>query len=177
MKFKNGEVIEKKTGLSTYNYGTLMREGKLSSRLLLSNLVRNEETRPKVIVLCWVPFSLAVLASPMGHLEYTYSHGNVRLLIEEFGFWGWVRSQIPTLRHQAFLRSLARERKWPTQEDLEGVERAVAGLDEGVQRLGPLVTLHLAAVELELDRGQHDRALARIEALRRVARRRWRRTR
>ena len=37
------------------------------------------------------------------------------------------------------------------------------GLDEGIRRLGPLVTLELPAIELELRAGRYDRALARLE--------------
>jgi tetratricopeptide (TPR) repeat protein len=43
------------------------------------------------------------------------------------------------------------------------VEEAVAGLDEGVAKLGPVATLHLLAVELDLERGRYDAALARLE--------------
>lgn len=39
---------------------------------------------------------------------------------------------------------------------------ALAGLDEGITRLGPLVTLELLAIELELERHRYDEALARL---------------
>ena len=119
------DVLESVTGMTAYNYSTLLRDGQLSSRLLLNNLMRNPKTRPEVIVLCWVPLSLALLEPPPGRLKYTYSHGNVGLMIEEFGFWGWVQSQIPTLRHQAFLRSLVLDRDWPTDDDFQAIDRAV----------------------------------------------------
>ena len=45
------------------------------------------------------------------------------------------------------------------------VDEALAGLDEGIARLGPLVTLIQYAVSMEVARGQYDAALARIEAL------------
>jgi hypothetical protein len=41
--------------------------------------------------------------------------------------------------------------------------RAIAGLDEGIARLGPLVSLDSRAIELELALGRHDGALARID--------------
>jgi tetratricopeptide (TPR) repeat protein len=42
---------------------------------------------------------------------------------------------------------------------------AVRGLDEGIQRLGPLVTLQLAAIELELKQQRWEAALARLDQL------------
>ena len=42
---------------------------------------------------------------------------------------------------------------------------AIAGLDEGLARLGPAVTLQLLAIELERRRGTFDSALARIDDL------------
>ncbi len=45
------------------------------------------------------------------------------------------------------------------------VDQALAELDEGIARLGPLVTLIQYAVSMEVARGQYDAALARIDAL------------
>lgn len=45
------------------------------------------------------------------------------------------------------------------------VVEALAGLDEGMSRLGPIVTLGLCAVDLELARNGYDAALKRIDAL------------
>jgi tetratricopeptide (TPR) repeat protein len=42
---------------------------------------------------------------------------------------------------------------------------ALCGLDEGIERLGPLVTIQLHAIELELKRKQFDAALARLEKI------------
>ena len=41
-------------------------------------------------------------------------------------------------------------------------EDALRGLDEGIARLGPLVTLQLAAIDLELRRKDYDAALSRL---------------
>lgn len=46
----------------------------------------------------------------------------------------------------------------------EHLTAAVAGLDEGMRRLGSLVTLQLYAIELELERGDLDAALTRVDA-------------
>jgi len=45
------------------------------------------------------------------------------------------------------------------------IGEALRGLDEGIERLGPLVTLQLVAIELELARRAHDAALARVDRL------------
>jgi tetratricopeptide (TPR) repeat protein len=45
----------------------------------------------------------------------------------------------------------------------ELLDEALRGLDEGIARLGPAVTLDLAALRLELRLGRHDAALRRIE--------------
>jgi len=42
---------------------------------------------------------------------------------------------------------------------------ALRGLDEGIERLGPLVTIQLHAIDLELKRKQFDAALARLEKI------------
>jgi tetratricopeptide (TPR) repeat protein len=42
---------------------------------------------------------------------------------------------------------------------------ALAGLDEGIARLGPLVILELLAIDLELELRQYDNALARLERI------------
>ena len=45
------------------------------------------------------------------------------------------------------------------------IDEALAALDEGIRRLGSIVTLELAALELELSRARHDAALARVDRL------------
>lgn len=47
----------------------------------------------------------------------------------------------------------------------EYVERALQGLDEGLERLGEPVTLQLFAIELEMQRGAHDAALTRVDRI------------
>ena len=42
---------------------------------------------------------------------------------------------------------------------------ALAVLDQGIQRMGPLVTLQLTAIDLELRRANYDGALARVDAV------------
>ena len=41
--------------------------------------------------------------------------------------------------------------------------RALAGLDQGIRHLGPLVSLDDRAIDLEVALGRHDRAIARID--------------
>ena len=43
------------------------------------------------------------------------------------------------------------------------LERAIRGLDEGIRRLGPAVTLQLKAIDLEVAAGRLDAALARLD--------------
>jgi len=42
---------------------------------------------------------------------------------------------------------------------------ALAGLDEGIAKLGPLVTLQLPAIDIEMKRQAYDKALARLETV------------
>jgi tetratricopeptide (TPR) repeat protein len=44
-------------------------------------------------------------------------------------------------------------------------KEALPGLDEAIQKLGPLVTLELAALEIEVAQKQYDGALSRIDAI------------
>jgi tetratricopeptide (TPR) repeat protein len=47
----------------------------------------------------------------------------------------------------------------------EHYERALRGLDAGMERLGPVAALAMLAIEIELDLGQFDSALARVDRL------------
>jgi predicted Zn-dependent protease len=49
--------------------------------------------------------------------------------------------------------------------DSRHIEEALRGLDEGINRLGPLVTLQLSAIELELRRNNYDAALTRLDTI------------
>ena len=57
------------------------------------------------------------------------------------------------------------ERAHVTAGDEQRVDEALNGLDEGIKRLGPLVTLQLTAIDLELRRHNYDAALARLDAV------------
>ena len=46
---------------------------------------------------------------------------------------------------------------------------ALAGLDEGIRKLGPLVTLELAAIDVEVALRNYDRALTRLDTARRTS--------
>ena len=50
-----------------------------------------------------------------------------------------------------------------TAEGDDHLEEALKGLDEGVKKLGPLVTLQLFAIDVELKQKRFDAALARLE--------------
>src|SRR3569832_1367650 len=45
------------------------------------------------------------------------------------------------------------------------ITEALRGLDEGIARLGPIVTLQLAAIDLELRRKNYDAALTRLDQI------------
>ena len=49
--------------------------------------------------------------------------------------------------------------------DTQRIDEALNGLDEGISRLGPLVTLQIAAIDLELRRHNYDAALVRLDAV------------
>jgi len=49
--------------------------------------------------------------------------------------------------------------------DEQGVDEALRGLDDGINKLGPLVTLQLAAMDLELRRKNYDGALDRVDQI------------
>jgi len=57
----------------------------------------------------------------------------------------------------------------------EFIAEALRGLDEAIEALGPIVTLELYAIELELTGKRYDAALARLEMIRAQSRRqeRW----
>jgi tetratricopeptide (TPR) repeat protein len=45
------------------------------------------------------------------------------------------------------------------------LDAALKGLDDGIKKLGPLVTLQLAALDIEVGQKRYDAALARVEGL------------
>ena len=47
----------------------------------------------------------------------------------------------------------------------DAIEQALRSLDEGLARLGPIVTLELEAIDLELRLNRHDAALARLDGI------------
>lgn len=47
----------------------------------------------------------------------------------------------------------------------EHLDAALRGLDAGIARLGPVITLESAAIELELGAGRYDSALRRVDAV------------
>jgi tetratricopeptide (TPR) repeat protein len=57
------------------------------------------------------------------------------------------------------------ERAQVTAGDAQRIAEALNGLDEGIKRLGPLVTLQLAAIDLELRRHNYDGALHRLDLI------------
>ncbi len=59
---------------------------------------------------------------------------------------------------------LARARAYQAAGE-EFLDLAIRGLDDAMAWLGPLVTLQRLAIEIELDRGNHARALGRIDSV------------
>ena len=57
------------------------------------------------------------------------------------------------------------ERAQVLGEDERHIQEALQGLDEGIKRLGPLVTLQLAAIDLELRSKNYDAALTRLDLI------------
>ena len=57
------------------------------------------------------------------------------------------------------------ERARALAADDRRIDEALAALDDGLRRLGSIVTLELAAMELELSRARYDAALARVDRL------------
>jgi len=49
--------------------------------------------------------------------------------------------------------------------NVQPVDEALRGLDDGINKLGPVVTLQIAAIELELRRKNYDGALARLDQI------------
>jgi predicted Zn-dependent protease len=50
-------------------------------------------------------------------------------------------------------------------EGKQHVDEAIKGLDEGVEKMGPLVTLQLYAMDLETENGRYDAALKRLDGV------------
>ena len=57
------------------------------------------------------------------------------------------------------------ERAEVLADDTRTIPEALRGLDEGIKRLGPLVTLQLAAIDIELRGRNYDAALTRLDLI------------
>ena len=57
------------------------------------------------------------------------------------------------------------ERADAIAKDGKRIDEALSGLDEGIKRLGPIVTLQLSAIELELRRHDYEGALSRLDLI------------
>ena len=57
------------------------------------------------------------------------------------------------------------ERAQVLAEDKRYIQEALRGLNEGIKQLGPLVTLELAAIDLELRGNNYDAALSRLDII------------
>jgi predicted Zn-dependent protease len=57
------------------------------------------------------------------------------------------------------------ERAETTVRDGKRIDEALSGLDEGIKRLGPIVTLQLPAIDLELRRQNYEGALSRLDLI------------
>ena len=57
------------------------------------------------------------------------------------------------------------ERARVLADDEQHIDEALRGLDEGIDKLGPVVTLQLAAIDLELRRKNYDAALTRLDQI------------
>jgi tetratricopeptide (TPR) repeat protein len=75
---------------------------------------------------------------------------------------------------EEYTRGIARVRRVLPEHYLERaeaqsacgrVEEAIRGLDEGIGKLGPVVTLELMAIDLEVGRKRYEAALARLERI------------
>jgi tetratricopeptide (TPR) repeat protein len=89
--------------------------------------------------------------------------------------WARARVEAKLRRHKAavedYTRALARLSEPKPEHFVERASalaaagrttQAIAGLDEGIQRLGPLVTLEIPAIDFELELSRYDAALARL---------------
>lgn len=111
----------------------------------------------------------AAAAAATRHLAHDADH-NEALLIR-----GRATAQIGKRRDGAadLTRALARqpnpdvylERAAMMSVDPADLEEALGGLDEGIRRLGHLVTLELAAIDLERRLQHYDSALARVDRM------------
>ena len=70
-----------------------------------------------------------------------------------------------TLADPPQLEDYALRARCLTMPGVADLDRAIAGLDEGLARLGPVVSLQVLAIDVERSRGAYDAALARVDAM------------
>lgn len=93
-------IIETETELSTFNFSTHLAQTVLASYVMLENYLRENATKPKFLILGFLPITLGS-STELGYL-YEFKDGNMAVLKKEFGLRQAIRFSIPSLKHQSF---------------------------------------------------------------------------
>jgi hypothetical protein len=99
-------IVEKRTGLKTFNYATFARNSILSSYLLLKNHLGHNQKRPLFIVMTFA-YEVTTLAEEnfdrsILPFMFDIKDGNFWTLAHEIGFNKTVTLQIPSLKNRDF---------------------------------------------------------------------------
>ena len=87
-------------------------------------------------------------------------YAKMKMRVEAAADFTHALTLVPTQEPELYL-----ERARVLAGDARHLEEALQGLDEGIKKLGTLVTLELAAIDIELRRKNHDAALTRLELI------------
>ncbi len=98
------------------------------------------------------------LVARMGRARALARNGSHRSAAADFDF---VLAHTPYPQPEHYLERAAAVMSAGDRQE----EAALRGLDEGIARLGPLVTLELMAIDLEVKLGAYDAGLVRLDAI------------
>lgn len=129
------EILEASTGLTAFNYGTIGPDGPLSALMILRNALNRPQKKPSFVVFCWAPPYLLDSWNPRVGMEHAYAKGNGWLLFDEFGLGGFIKAQIPTIRHQVFLKEFIAK---PSDFGSKSTEAAALEVEQLMQRKGQI---------------------------------------
>jgi hypothetical protein len=95
-------IIEKKTGLKSFNYATFARNTILSSYILLKNHLEHNQKKPLFIVMTFMFVADKYDNQSIVPFMFDIKDGNFLTLVHELGFSKAVASQISSLKNRDF---------------------------------------------------------------------------
>jgi len=120
------KVIDKETGLTSFNFSTYDLHSIFSQQLILKNYLRRNSKIPQYVVLSYGPYNAFNVGKTLSeenlYFFYDINNGNFIEFLREFGLGRTLSLFIPSLKHQYFYELFIRMRQLPRLTPKEKVD-------------------------------------------------------